>query len=257
MGIHAYDAEGGSHHSVTPSEAKRRGLIFSVTTQFGMLDKPGLKVWFDNELAKAAFEQPPFDGESLKDFTRRVKSQRYSNTGGAAQLGTDIHKGIEDVLLGKSLDEISVGLRKYVEPAVDYFKGKNFKIVELEKVTVSLDHTFAGTVDVVAKTPSGNDIIMDWKSKKSSPGKSMAPYPENKWQLAAYCVSVFGEDRVNNHEIWAANAFISTTEVVDGLARFEVFSYKPEEVAVNWRVAKALFELYRLVNDYDPRLVTV
>ena len=49
MGIHAYDAEGGSHHSVTPSEAKHRGLIFSVTTQFGMLDKPGLKVWFDNE----------------------------------------------------------------------------------------------------------------------------------------------------------------------------------------------------------------
>ena len=81
--------------------------------------------------------------------------------------------------------------------------------------------------------------------------------PRKQVAACAYCVSVFGEDRVNNHEIWAANAFISTTEVVDGLARFEVFSYKPEEVAANWRVAKALFELYRLVNDYDPRLVTV
>jgi len=253
---HFYDSEGGSHFDVTPAQAKKAGYLFSVTTQFGMLDKPGLKVWLDNELAKAAFLEPPFDGESLQEFTRRVKSQRYRNTGGAASLGTDIHQGIEDVLLGKSLDQIAAGLRKYVEPAVTYFREKEFQIEELEKITVCMDHTFAGTIDVVAKTPSGHDIIMDWKSKKSQPGKSMAPYPENKWQLAAYAVSEFGEDRVNNHEIWAANAFISTTEEENGLARFEVHSYKPEEVASNWKVAKALFELFRLVNNYDPRLVT-
>lgn len=252
---HYYDRHGGSHHGVTPREAERRGLIFSVTTQFDILAKPALKNWFDLELARAALQLPPHDQEDAKSYAKRLKARRFENTGGAAQLGTDIHKGIEDVLLGKSLDEISAGLRKYVEPAVNYFKGKNFKIQELEKITVCLDHTFAGTVDVVATTPSGHDIIMDWKSKKSAPGKSMAPYPENKWQLAAYCVAVFGEDRVNNHEIWAANAFISTTEVVDGLARFEVFSYKPEEVAANWRVARALFELFRLVNEYDPRLI--
>lgn len=256
MGIHAYDAEGGSHHGVTPREAERRGLIFSVTTQFGMLAKPGLDVWKENGLLEAVFNNPPKLDEDFQAFKRRARAERYRNTGGAASLGTDIHREIEEVLLGKSLDKVPANLRKYVEPAVTYFLEKNFKIQQLEKVAVCMDHTFAGTIDVVAKTESGHDILLDWKSKKSQPGKSMAPYPENKWQLAAYAVAEFGEDRVNNHEIWTANAFISTTEMEDGLARFEVHSYKPEEVAANWQVAKALFELYRLVNDYDPRLVT-
>ena len=253
---HQYTVNGEPRHDVAPRKAKEMGLIFSVTEQFKILSKPGLAVWLEKELARAAYNNPPTNGESLDSFFSRLKSTRYNNTSGAAELGSEIHAAIEHCLRGGSLDEIHSSIRKYAEPAVKYFNVKNFKADKLEEIVVCPEHTFAGTADVLGTTSNGLPFVMDWKSKRSIPSKPMSPYDENRWQLASYSVAAFGEDRVLNHEIWACNCFISTTEFGDdGLARFEAYSYPPEEVAEAWKTARSLFELYRLVTGYDPRKI--
>ncbi len=252
---HFYDGKTGeSRFDATPSQAKAQGLLYSVNEMFKLMSKPGLETWKDNELAKAAFNEPPYEGEDIKDFTRRIKAARYRNTGGAAELGTAIHDGIETVLRGGSVDQVPEGLRKYVEPAATYFKEKAFVADHIEKIVVCKAHGFAGTADCIGHSEGGIPFILDWKSKKTIPGRAIKPYPENIWQAASYSVAHYGEDRVLNHEIWGANCFISTTEFGDdGLARFEAFSYNPETMAKAWETAKTLFALHRLVNDYDPR----
>ena len=117
-----------------------------------------------------------------------------------------------------------------------------------------MEHGFAGTADCIGHSKDGTPFILDWKSKKTVPGKTIQPYPENRWQLASYAVAAYGEDRVLNGEIWGCNAFISTTEFGDdGIARFEAFSHNPETMAEAWETAKTLFDLHRKITGYDPR----
>lgn len=252
---HFYDGQKGvSRFDATPSQAKAEGLLYSVNEMFKMLAKPGLEIWKDNELAKAAFNEPPYAGEDLKGFTKRIKAARYRNTSGAAELGTDIHNSIEKVLSGAPIESVPEHLKKYVVPAATYFEAKGFVADHIEKIVVSMEHGFAGTADCIGHAVGGTPFVLDWKSKKTVPGKTIQPYPENRWQLASYAVAHYGEDRVLDGEIWGCNAFISTTEFgEDGFSRFEAFSHNPETMAEAWKTAKALFALHRLINDYDPR----
>jgi hypothetical protein len=252
---HFYDGQKGeSRFDATPSQAKANGWLYSVSEMFKMLAKPGLEIWKDNELAKAAFAEPPYEGEDEKGFTRRIKAARYRNTGGAAKLGTAIHDGIETVLSGGTVEQVPEGLRKYVSVAATYFEEKGFVADALEKIVVCMEHGFAGTADCIGHSEGGTPFVLDWKSKKTVPGKTSQPYPENRWQLASYAVAHYGEDRVLNGEIWGCNAFVSTTEFGDdGLSRFEAFSHNPETMAEAWDTAKALFDLHRKVTGYDPR----
>ena len=148
-----------------PPWPKKRALLASVTEQFKVLAQPGLAFWLEKKLAEAAYNYPPRDNESLDTFFRRIKAQRYKDTSGAASLGSEIHGGIEHCLEGGSLDELTADLRKYVEPAVHYFREKKFVAEHLEKIVVCLEHTFAGTADVIGTTSQGQPFIMDWKSK--------------------------------------------------------------------------------------------
>ena len=252
---HFYDKQGGSHFDVGPAKAKKEGYLFSVNEQFKLLAKPGLDAWKDSELAKAAYAEPPRPGEGEYDFVRRVKGLRYARTCGAADLGTAVHKYIEDVLSGSTeLEDVPDNYYPYVAPAIVYVRDRGFVIEHLEKVVVSEAHGFAGTCDLIGKTKDGQPFIGDWKTKKSVAGKPFTPYPENKWQVAAYASAYFGEEAVEAKGVWGVNLFISSTETGDnGLARFEAHSYRPEEVAEAWNTAKLLFELHRKVNDYDPR----
>ena len=252
---HYYDFEGGKRFGATPSVAKKERLLASVNEQFGVLAKPGLSIWLENELCKAAHTNRPFDGEDVQSYTRRLKAARYQgNT--AASLGTAIHEQIENCLRGQNLGSVPAELKKYVTPAVNYATEKKFVIDALEKVVVCKEHAFAGTADCIGKTKDGLPFVLDWKSKKTYPGRSMKPYDENRWQLSCYCVAEYGEQAVLDHKIWAVNCFISTTETDgDGLARFESFSYPPEEVAKAWETAKLIFEIYRKVTGHDPREV--
>lgn len=251
---HFYDKDGSPRFDVGATVAKREGLLFSVNEQFKLLAKPGLEAWKDSELAKAAYAEPPRPGESEKDYCRRVKSLRYDRTCGAADLGTSVHHHIEQVLRGNTeLEDVDRTYLPYVRPAIEYIREKKFEIEHLEKVIVSEEHGFAGTCDLIGKTPNGFHFIGDWKTKKSVAGKPFEPYPENKWQIAAYAVGWHGEAAVENCEVWGVNLFISSTEIVDGVARFQAHSYRPEEVREAWHTAKLLFELHRKVHEYDPR----
>ena len=122
---HAYDMDANPIFNLTLSQAKKEGLFLSVTTMQSVLGKPALSFWKLNEHLKTAHKHPPRNGEDEQSFIKRIKGHTWKNTGGAAELGTAIHAGIESVLLEeKDVDDLDVDLRKYVAPAIQIFSRK-------------------------------------------------------------------------------------------------------------------------------------
>ena len=252
---HVYTMDGEPRFDLTPAKAKAEGLYFSVTEHQKVEAKPALEIWKLGQALKAAFANPPLAGEDEAAFVRRIKKDSYSSA--AADLGTDIHNAIQEVLeKTKTISEVSKNLQPYVRPAIDYFEEKGFTDLTLEKTVVNLNEGYAGTVDCAATAGGGQKFVLDWKSRKTSPKyKKLQPYDGQPEQVAAYAAAFYGEDLVESEQVWGANAFISTTEIgEDGNARFEVVSYTPAEVRHHWETYKLVTELWRRRNNYDPRI---
>ena len=251
---HVYDKDGNPHFNLTPSQAKKENLYFSVTEHLGVLAKKPLEIWKLGQHLKIAHQYPPRNGEDEQSFIKRIKSLTWKNGGGAAELGTKIHAGIESVLLKeKEVDDLDVDLRKYVAPAIRYFRSKKFEILDVEKVVVNEKQAYAGTADATGKTPCGKKFILDWKSRKFGDRK-VVPYNMQPEQCAGYGV-YFGEDAVKNKEVWGINVFISTDKFTnDGESEIVVKTYTPEEMARNYETFCLVCEIWRRIEGYDPRM---
>ena len=251
-----YSKEGQPHFDVTPKVAKEMGLYYSVTEIQKIEASPGLDRWKLNTAIKTADENPCEADEDLKSYQSRIIKQMYDNNSATA-LGTKIHDAIENVLSGdKEREQVDKDLLPFVNPALDYFYDKGFEIVDLEKIVVNPQEAYAGTADVIAKTPKGQDFILDWKSTNTIPSTPYAQQPE---QISAYAVAEFGYDRVMNGEIWGANFYISTSSIYKrgehkGKAKFKVSSYRPEELAEAYKRFMIVNELFRIRTGYDPRI---
>lgn len=249
---HFYDKDGNPHFDLTPRKAKEMGYFYSVTEIQRIEASPGLDIWKQNTLLENAYTHPPEEDEELKPFQVRIKNALYGDKSATA-LGTKIHDGIEQVLGGvKALKHLDSDLVPFVQPAIEYFQEKGFEAEHLERIVVHEDEAYAGTADVIGKTPGGQDFILDWKSTKKCPSK---PYPQQPEQISAYAVAHFGLDRVMNGEIWGANVYISTTETdkKTGMAKIKACSYNPEQVAEHYKVFCLVNNLFRCRTKYDPR----
>ena len=251
---HAYDREANPIFNLTLSQAKKEGLFLSVTTMQSVLGKPALENWKLHEHLKTAHKYPPRSGEDEQSFIKRIKGHTWKNSGGAAELGTAIHAGIESILLEeKDVDDLDVDLRKYVAPAIRYFRDKKFKIEAVEKTTVNLEEGYGGTADAVGFTSCNKKFILDWKSRKFN-GRKAKPYSGQPEQCSAYGASVYGTDAINNEEVWGLNAFIATDQfTTDGESAFSVTSYTPKEMKYHYETFRHTCELWRRMENYDPR----
>ena len=252
---HYYSREGVPHFDVTPKVAREMGLLWSVTEIQKVEASPGLDRWKLNTAIQYASENEMHMDEDIKSYQKRVLNGMYEGKSATA-LGTKIHDAIEKVL-SEEMDrgDIDDDLVPFVDPALDYFYEKKFKIIDLERIVVNRDEGYAGTADVIAKTTNDQDFILDWKSTKTIPSK---PYPSHPEQISAYAVAQFGYERVMRGEIWGANAYINTHEVYKrgekkGQAKFRVHSYRPEELAEAYQRFQIVNELWRIRNNYDAR----
>lgn len=252
---HFYSKEGTPHFDVTPAVAQEMGLFYSVTEIQRIESSPGLDRWKLNTAIQTADENPMKVDEDIKTYQSRIIKTMYENNNATA-LGTKIHDAIEHVLSGdREREQVDDDLLPYVNPALDYFYDKGFEIVDLEKIVVNRSEAYAGTADVIAKTKSGQDFILDWKSTNTIPSKPYAQQPE---QISAYAVAEYGYERVMNGEIWGANFYISTSSIYKrgehkGKAKFKVSSYRPEELAEAYKRFMVVNELFRIRTGYDPR----
>lgn len=243
----------GGMRAVTIRDARELGLLPSVTTVLSVLDKPQLQEWKFRQITKAAFDahaanQPLADFES---YHAVMVERAFKQVEDAADLGTAIHKALECHFRGDSYNpELSV----YVEAVDAWLSNNRVEILESELRLTSVSHGFAGTTDAVFQierpeyAPSSYGIL-DFKSRKTVPGKPVTPYDTQPMQIAAYDIARFGDRPTSSR--CGCNLFISTTEP----GRVDACWYDAKQLNEEWDAFSHALALWRHFKGYDPRVI--
>ena len=245
MGQHWYTQEGKPNHKVpyadpkkglrdaTIRDAKKYSLSPSVTGGLGVLDKPGLNNWKEDQAILSAYTMPREKDESDKQFISRVKRESKEKAKLAAETGTEIHQAVENAFSGRAIDS------KWFEIA---FKVKN--TIESKygvggwKTEESFCHPigFGGAVDLNNR---GFRILADMKTKEEL--KPKMAYDEHIMQLAAYREGLeFPTDTM------LVNIFISW----EGEVVFH--EWEQDDADRGWEMFQLCHRLWCQQKRYDP-----
>ena len=259
-GMHWYERDGTPRHQVPNAkgdglrntninDAKRRGLLPSVSGITKMLASPGLEIYKLREVAKQCYLSPPYPEEKMDEYISSMLEKGKDDSKQAMDAGTVIHKAMEQWLTSGTYDEASVEVNgetksvgDFVIPASEALKGWEF--VAVEKVLVNLTGGYAGTTDLIANGEHGQRAIIDFKSKRTKPGKKIEPSKSHRMQLAAYSQAYWQ----GNGNYWA-NLYISTTEP----GRVQLLSYTADDMTASWHAFLCCRDLWIYTTGYDPR----
>ena len=136
QGGHWYAPDGKPSYTVTGANGKERpatlrdarklGLVPSVTKIIGLLDKPGLNQWREEQVIMSALTLPRHEGEYDAEFIARVKFDSRERTKKAAERGTDLHTDIERAIQGKPHgheQHVKALVEEMAKYGIDFYAG--------------------------------------------------------------------------------------------------------------------------------------
>jgi len=177
----AYEVENkskpGQMRPTTVRDAKKLGLLPSVTTILKCADKPGLNRWKMDQVLLSALTLARNEGESDAEYMTRIQQDAAEQGRKAAERGTQIHGWIE-----RGLSELGV-------PAeADPFIELAWKELEILNVPWEHEKSFAATVyggKVDLHSLDRGGIVIDIKTNEK-PVADAKLWDEHLMQLAAY-----------------------------------------------------------------------
>jgi hypothetical protein len=177
-GTPAYTIEGKTGiRNTTLRDARKLGLLPSVTTINGMLSKAGLDTWKQQQVLLAALTLPRQLDEPEADWLARVMQDSKATGREAAERGTAIHAIIESYFDQVYMPEKPAYLDKIDKVLLDAFGSQLW----LSEKSFGHPLGFGGKCDLMAK----NGFVVDFKTKDSDLDK-VDVYFEHEMQLAAY-----------------------------------------------------------------------
>jgi hypothetical protein len=177
-GTPAYTTEGKTGvRATTLRDAKKMGLLPSVTTINGMLSKAGLDTWKQQQVLLAALTLPRLPDEPEQDWLKRVMQDSKATGREAAERGTAIHAVIEGYFEQVYMPQKPVYLDG-IDKALREAFGEQLWLSEK-----SFGHPlgFGGKCDLMASS----GFVVDFKTKETDLDK-VDLYFEHEMQLAAY-----------------------------------------------------------------------
>lgn len=217
-------------------DARKFGLLPSVTTVLSVVAKPALETWKVQQGIMAALTLSRRPGESDADYLARVMADSKEQAKAAAEEGTRIHDACECAMKGLHFPHT-------YQPHVDAVQeelARLFPGVTDWVAEASFGHPlgYGGKVDL--HSPS-TGIVVDYKGKDGdfSDGKKLA-YDQH-WQLAAYQVGLILPRNV------CANIFVSRTH--PGKVASHV--WKEDDVEHGWSMFEAALTLWKRSKKFD------
>lgn len=226
----------GGTRGTTLADARKIGLVPSVTTVLSVLAKPQLVNWMVDQGIMAALTLPRREDEIEAQWLARIKEDSKAQTKKASEEGTRIHDAIECHFKGLP---VPAQYHRHVAGVVAELT-RLFPTVTDWVAEASFAHPmgYGGKVDV--HSPS-TGIVVDFKGKDGdfSDGKRLA-YDQH-YQLAAYQVGLELPQNV------CANLFVSRTH--PGAVASHVWSTK--DIDHGWRVFDAALGLWKACKQFD------
>jgi hypothetical protein len=177
-GTPAYTTIGKTgERATTLRDARKLGLLPSVTTINGLLSKAGLDTWKQQQVLLAALTLPRLPDEPEADWLARVMQDSKAQGREAAERGTAIHALIQSWFEGVYMPEKP----PYINTIVDTLDAAFGKQEWLSERSFGHPLGYGGKCDLMSKA----GFIVDFKTKDTDLDK-VDVYFEHEMQLAAY-----------------------------------------------------------------------
>jgi hypothetical protein len=177
-GVPAYTTIGKTgERPTTLRDARKEGLLPSVTTIINLMSKAGLDTWKQQQVLLAALTLPREVNEPEQEWLKRVMQDSKATGREAAERGTAIHAIIESYF-----EQVYMPIKPAYLDAIDKALENAFGS-QLWLPEKSFGHPlgFGGKCDLMAK----KGFIVDFKTKDTDLDK-VDIYFEHELQLAAY-----------------------------------------------------------------------
>jgi len=231
-------ADGVGEKAPTLREARKFGLLPSVTEILKVIHKPILERYKLNQVLQSALTLPRIEGEDLDSFALRVELDSDQHREKAADLGTRIHAAIAGSLQGQPVSEdMQPYLREWLNFKVSLTPIGTEMAVGGERVG------YGGMLDLVCKWKE-DTLIFDFKSQDVKEKPNF--YDEWAMQLSAYAQCM-------DRPCKLVSVVISTNEA--SIGRLHVYIW-PREQSYYYEAFQQAFGLWRYLRDgFDPRVV--
>ena len=183
-GTPAYTTIGKTgERATTLRDARKEGLLPSVTTIINLMSKPALSSWLQQQVLLAALTLPRESNEPEQEWLKRVMSDSKATGREAAERGTAIHNIIQGYFEQMYLPEKPV----YLDAIDNTLKSAFGDQAWLSEKSFGHHLGYGGKCDLMAKpiNGQGSGYVVDFKTKDTDLDK-VDIYFEHELQLAAY-----------------------------------------------------------------------
>lgn len=233
----------------TLADARKLGLLPSVTSVIAIKAKPAINQWRENNLLLQALTLDKPKDTDLGEWAKEIVRQWEEENAKGKDLGSLVHRLIERVLRFENFDDLDIPEReKYIEAIAKLQTGdrlKNadkLKVEESERSFVNKNHAFAGTIDFLGYF-EGKRSIIDFKTQGVKNGE-VAIYRDWLMQLAAYYYGAFNPQ---NDALELINIVFSTTKP----GEYFIIRWPREEIAPAWVAFQASLALWRWEHKFS------
>ena len=244
--LHSVLSAKGEPRPTTLRDARKLGLLPSVTNILGVINKPELVEWKMTQAVLAALTLPRKDGEDLGVFAKRVVEDAQSQVKGAAEFGSAFHAGAEQV--AKSLEVDPAGpYAAWLNLHRAWFQANCIRVVWTERVLVNTELGYAGTADLLVEHQQYGLTLVDYKTQGVKPGpggRPAGPRAYGSWcqQLAAY-------RRAIGRPMACLSVIVNSTEPTAPVEHV----WSEEELRAGLESFEAALVIWRNEKGYDPR----
>lgn len=179
----------GQMRAPTVRDARKLGLVPSVTSILRVVAKPGLESWKQEQLLLAAFTLSRRPDEEDEEFAKRVVEDGKAEASAAAVHGHNIHAALEQSWA--AWESVPDELKPFADAFIDFIAEHNLVPDNdgLER-HFACDCGYGGRIDYVGTWKNKlRRCVIDYKSQNTR-GKPIRFYPEWGCQLAGYANGV-------------------------------------------------------------------
>jgi hypothetical protein len=238
--LHTVLSAKGEPRPTTLRDARKLDLLPSVTNILGVIAKPELTAWLQEQAVMAALTLPRIVGETEDAFAKRVVEDSLTTRDGAADFGTAFHHGAERIAQTLEVDQADL-LSAWLNRYRDWFQENVVSCRWTEQRVVSNQFGYAGTADLLIEHKVHGLCLVDLKTMKINPKYKMKPYSTWAYQLAAYRKALGVEARCINLIV---NSVVPETPIEH--------VWGEAEMDAGLRAFMAARELWVIEKDYDP-----